>query len=628
MTPRGPELTQGVVTARPVSARGRRLALAGLTRLPPGVLRRLAGRPIVVDGAALAPEYQLGLRTMPEVDRDRLPVARQRAAIDRDAWITAGRPVEVGAVRDLQLGTIPARLYLPPGAGARHGPLGLLVYLHGGGWVVGSIDSHDGVTRFLCRHAGVAVLSVGYRLAPEHPFPAGLDDAREAVVWAAEHAAELGVDRIAVGGDSAGANLAAVVCRQLRGTAHAPAAQLLLVPAVDLSRRGESYRLFGSGFSLSAKDVDWFTARYLPDPALVGDPRVSPLLADDLSGLPPAHVVVAGFDVLRDEGLAYAARLRAAGVPVTQQLLDGAIHPWANVLLVRSSRAALLRVADWLGDEIGSAAPDPGRTQGAGGTAPSLPGATRTATLARMPALAAQVRRTRRNTPRLPEAAGRTGLVGGTAAAPGDQGSIVAQQVPRQVVLVGDSVAAGVGLAHHADSIAGVLAELLHERTGAPVRWQVIARSGADAAGVAALLEDPDARSALAGADVVAVSVGVNDVKGLSTDRHWRAGVTAILDRIRAASPEVPVVVLALPPMERFPALPPRLAATLGRRAVRLDAVARDVVRAYPKVTVLDLDDATLTADDFAPDGFHPGAALHTMIAHRMAGLTTGPGCP
>ena len=110
--------------------------------------------------------------------------------------------------------------------------------------------------------------------------------------------------------------------------------------------------------------------------------------------------------------------------------------------------------------------------------------------------------------------------------------------------------------------------------------------------------------------------------------RALRAGVTAILDRIRAASPEVPVVVLALPPMERFHALPPRLAATLGRRAVRLDAVARDVVRAYPKVTVLDLDDATLTADDFAPDGFHPGAALHTMIAHRMAGLTTGPGCP
>ena len=214
-------------------------------------------------------------------------------------------------------------------------PLPLLVYFHGGGWVLGSLDTHDSTCRHLCRSGGVRVLSVDYRLAPEHRFPTAVDDALAAFRLARAHAAELGVDpgRIAVGGDSAGGNLAAVVCQQTRDAGEPmPAFQLLVVPAVDMSARRRSFELFAEGYFLTAAQMDYYENTYLRSDADRTDVRASPLLAEDLSGLPPAHVAVAGFDPLRDEGEAYAHRLVEAGVPVTLRRHDSVVHPFVNAV--------------------------------------------------------------------------------------------------------------------------------------------------------------------------------------------------------------------------------------------------------------------------------------------------------
>lgn len=238
-------------------------------------------------------------------------------------------------VRDLHIpaahGVIPARRYLAdPGDTDR-----LLVYFHGGGWVLGDLEVSDSTCRFLARHAGVSVLSVDYRLAPEHPFPAAVEDARTAFDYAVNMAADWGHDphRIAVGGDSAGANLAAVLSLETRREAGvgaaAPAFQLLIVPCVDLVTKRDSYREFATGHFLTERHMDWYRDLYLGG-ADAAEPRVSPLLADDLSGLPPAYVATAGFDVLRDEGAAYAAALSAAGVPVALRRHGGLIHPFAQ----------------------------------------------------------------------------------------------------------------------------------------------------------------------------------------------------------------------------------------------------------------------------------------------------------
>ena len=215
--------------------------------------------------------------------------------------------------------------------------------------MIGDLDTHDSAVRFLAANAGVAVLSVDYRLAPEHPFPAAVDDAFAAFRWAVENAGELGADpaRIAVGGDSAGGNLAAAVSLLARdGGGPAPAMQLLIYPATDAVGGQESRRLFAEGFLLTAADMDWFEEHYLPDAAAAQDPRVSMLRAEDLSGLAPAYVATAGFDPLRDEGEAYAERMREAGVPVALRRHPGLIHGFANLTAVsRTSRAAMSEVA-------------------------------------------------------------------------------------------------------------------------------------------------------------------------------------------------------------------------------------------------------------------------------------------
>lgn len=219
-----------------------------------------------------------------------------------------------------------------PGAGA--GDLSpLLLLCHGGGYALGDLDTHDHVARFLCSRGGVVVVSVDYRLAPEHKFPAGVEDAYAALCWASSNAGELGADaaRIAVGGDSAGGNFSAALCLMAMQRGGPPIAlQVLAYPAVDQSLHADypSRTRFGGGeYMLSQKDIEWLSGMYFTDQAREGnDLRASPMLAEDLRGLPPALIITAGFDPLRDEGEAYARRLREAGVAVEYHCFEGTIH--------------------------------------------------------------------------------------------------------------------------------------------------------------------------------------------------------------------------------------------------------------------------------------------------------------
>lgn len=246
-------------------------------------------------------------------------------------------------------GSIGLRHYVPR---ERSEPQPALVYYHGGGFVIGDLDSHDGLCRFLAARADVPVVAVDYRLAPEHAFPAGPIDAVAAFRWIAENADALGLDptRLAVGGDSAGGNLSAVVCQQTRDAAHRPCFQLLIYPGTDMARTTDSAARFADGFLLTGEMMDWFSANYLTVPSDERDPRASPLVTADLSGLPPAHVTVAGFDPLRDEGEAYAHALMAAGVPTSLRSYESQVHGFATMGgLIRSAQYAVEDLADVLG---------------------------------------------------------------------------------------------------------------------------------------------------------------------------------------------------------------------------------------------------------------------------------------
>jgi acetyl esterase len=243
---------------------------------------------------------------------------------------------EVAEVRDVAVSAEPlvgARLYRPAA-----GTLPLVVYFHGGGWVVGSVALSDNSCRALANASGCAFLSVEYRLAPEHPYPAAADDAYAATAWAAAHAAELGVDpdRIAVGGSSAGGNLAAVVSLMARDRGGPRIrAQYLHVPVLDHDFTRPSYRANATGMGLTLAGMKWFWQNYVPDLAKRDEPYASPLRAKELRGLPPAIVVTAECDPLRDEGFAYAGRLRSAGVPVRYMEYAGMVHAfmgWASVV--------------------------------------------------------------------------------------------------------------------------------------------------------------------------------------------------------------------------------------------------------------------------------------------------------
>jgi len=276
------------------------------------------------------------------------------AVAARDLYM-AGRkalspdPMPIAETRDIAIpgpgGPIPARLY----RSAKNGTLPVLVFLHGGGWVVGNIDSHEAMCRHLANRAECAVLSVDYRMGPEHKFPAAVEDCFAATVWTAGNAAALGVDpgRLAVGGDSAGGNLAAVVSLLARDK-RAPriSCQILIYPATDAAMRHDSVARYAEGYVLTRATMRWFYEQYLRTPDDAADWRVSPLLAPDLSRLPPAYVLTAGYDPLCDEGDAYAARLAAAGVPVTHRRFPGQVHGFVtNGRVIRAAETALDEVA-------------------------------------------------------------------------------------------------------------------------------------------------------------------------------------------------------------------------------------------------------------------------------------------
>ena len=232
------------------------------------------------------------------------------------------KDVPVGRVENRNVpgkdGAIPIRVYSPVAAG--DDPMPALVYYHGGGFVIGSIETHDGLCRLMACEGGFRVISVDYRLAPEHKYPAALDDAYAALSWIEQNASDIGVDanRIAVGGDSAGGALAAEVAQLAKAKGGLSlAAQMLLFPVTQVGEETSSLREFAVGYFLEKETLDWFYTSYLPKDADRNDPKISPLRAKDVSGLPPAFIMLGGFDPLHDEGMQYADKLRAAGVKVT-----------------------------------------------------------------------------------------------------------------------------------------------------------------------------------------------------------------------------------------------------------------------------------------------------------------------
>lgn len=302
-------------------------------RMPIAWINILAGPPVAVDGRTLDGRTQWLLQLLARSGQppvEQTTVIEARANYDTFMLEMGGRPAPIGEMVDRTIdgpaGRLRVRLYRPASAVARLLPA--ILYFHGGGWVMGSLEGYDPVFRYLCARSGCAVVAVDYRLAPEHKFPAAIDDAVAAYRWLAREATGLGIDpaRIVIAGDSAGGNVAAVAARLLRDEERPPCLQWLIFPNTDLSFDTGSYRSLGEGFLLTRSAMEWFRGHYLNDQSEIDDPRVSPLKADDLAGLPPALVYTAGCDPLRDEGHAYADRLAAAGVKTIHREFESLIH--------------------------------------------------------------------------------------------------------------------------------------------------------------------------------------------------------------------------------------------------------------------------------------------------------------
>lgn len=319
-------------------------------QLPRPVLARLAGSPVVVDGRTLDPEMQLLLKLqhLEGPAAESVAISRGRKIIVSSSQLAGGRQ-PIGAVTDRTIdgpgGPLHLRFYTPRGLSGRSPAL---LFLHGGGWIYGDLESHDATCRFLAEEAQVRVVAVDYRLAPEAPYPAAVDDAMAAWDWIAEHAQGLGIDpaRIAVGGDSAGGNLAAVVAQQtVAAGGPSPAFQLLIYPATDFAEKAPSRSTYAEGYFLTKAFMDLAEENYLVGGEDRTDPRLSPLHGD-VTGVAPAYVVTAGFDPLLDEGNAYADKLRAAGVPVEHVCEDGLIHGFINMVAIgRTAPRAVRRAA-------------------------------------------------------------------------------------------------------------------------------------------------------------------------------------------------------------------------------------------------------------------------------------------
>jgi len=334
--------------ARQLQGKAANLAL----RMPISWVNILTRAPITVDGRTLDARTQWFLQLLVRSGQQplhRLGVEKARAEFDLFQPMMSGRPAPVGEIVDRTIagpgagGRLRVRIYRPAGSVARLLPT--VLYFHGGGWVIGSLEAYDLPCRFFCARSGCAVVAVDYRLAPEHKFPAGLEDAVASFRWLAANAEEMGIDanRIVVAGDSAGGTLAAVVAQLVRGEARTPCLQWLIFPATDLSAETPSHISCGEGFLLTRADMEWFRGLYLNDLSEAADPRVSPLRAADLAGLPPALVFTAGLDPLRDEGQAYADKLTAAGVKTVHREFDSLIHGFVGM---RGALQAAARAMD------------------------------------------------------------------------------------------------------------------------------------------------------------------------------------------------------------------------------------------------------------------------------------------
>jgi acetyl esterase len=332
--------------ARELQGRAAHMAL----RMPISWVHIVAGPPIVVDGRTLDSRTQWFLRLLVRSGQKplhTLGVPRARSEFDMFMSVLGGRAAPVGEIVDRTIdgpaGRLRVRLYRPAGSVARLLPT--ILFFHGGGFVIGSLEGYDLACRYFCARTGCAVVAVDYRLAPEHKFPAAIDDGVAAFRWLAADGHGLGLDpaRIVVAGDSAGGTIAAVVTQEVRRETLKPCLQWLIYPAVDLAEERLSHVSCGEHFLLTRADMEWFRDQYLNGLAQAADPRVSPLRGVDLSGLPSALVFTAGFDPLRDEGRAYAERLAESGVKTIHREFDSLIH---GFVCMRGALPAAARAMD------------------------------------------------------------------------------------------------------------------------------------------------------------------------------------------------------------------------------------------------------------------------------------------
>lgn len=332
--------------ARELRGKAANLAL----RMPISWVNIITGPPAAVDGRTLDGRTQWFLQLLARSGQPplhQLGVVEAREQFDAFMLLMSGRPAPVGEIVDRTMagpaGPLRIRIYRPAHSVARLLPT--VLYFHGGGWVIGSLEGYDLACRYFCARSGCAIVAVDYRLAPEHKFPAAIDDGVAAFRWLATEAASLGLDpdRIVLAGDSAGGTIAAVAAQELRGEPRPPCLQWLIYPATDLRGDTLSHKSCGEGFLLTQADMDWFRGQYLNTPAEVDDPRASPLRAVDLAGVAPALVFTTGFDPLRDEGRAYTERLSAAGVKTIHREFDTLIHGFVGM---RGALQAAARAMD------------------------------------------------------------------------------------------------------------------------------------------------------------------------------------------------------------------------------------------------------------------------------------------
>lgn len=323
-----------------------RLGARGVVMLPTAVVTRLAPASRV-DGQELDPHLNLiltlqkrrgGFETLGGARQAREEYQHLIDLLERPELPLTATSERVVATDEA---AIPVRIYQPPTSAPRP----CVIYLHGGGHVIGDLRTHDRFCRRLCREVKATVIAVDYRLAPEHPFPAAVDDCSAVTRWVIDHADELGLDpaRIALAGDSAGGNLAAVVSQTVGGLAF----QLLIYPATEIGSATASKKLFGAGYGLDATTVAWFLRSYAAGVDL-GDPRLSPATGKALAHSPPTHIATAGFDVLRDEGRAYARLLQDAGVPCTVENHSSLSHGFIHFTRLAAANTAVASLCEQL----------------------------------------------------------------------------------------------------------------------------------------------------------------------------------------------------------------------------------------------------------------------------------------